>query len=341
MSTHVKNVRSLKANSHHIIFYQASRNTVRDSYFYDSQSHQQQSYGIGTYEGAFNLVENNILAHITTPTIIETGVGNVFAYNFSTDDLFFDGSWAQGSAYTHAPGSNFTLWEGNDGFGLTLDNYHGTAHFITAFRNRWNGKEPYNIQQTVPVHIYSWNRYNNIIGNVLGQPGYHTNYEKRAGVDTPNQGICWLSIYAIGWGGNCENPDSGIHPDNDGATLSTLFRWGNYDTVTNSARFVASEVPSGLPLYANPVPSTQTLPASLYLPGKPAWWGSTAPWPSIGPDVTGGNLPNLGGHAHKIPARQCYESTPTVNGIPNFNATRCYAGASGSLPETPSNLTVQ
>jgi hypothetical protein len=341
----VKNVRSIKAASHHVIFYQSSRNTIRDSYFFDSQTHKEQSYGIGNYEGASNLVENNIFVLIATPTINETDGGSVFAYNYSANDLFFDGTWAQGSAYTHSPGTNYVLWEGNDGFGLTMDNYHGTAHFITAFRNRWNGKEPLNLQQTVPVHIYSWNRYVNIIGNVLGEPGYHTNYQKRAGIDTSDVNRCFVSIYGLGWGGNCSDPTPGVHPDNDTAavsTVSTLFRWGNYDVVTGAPKWDKAEVPSGLAKYANAVPSDQTLPASLYLSGRPSWWG-TMPFPAIGPDVTGGDLVNLGGHAYRIPARKCFENVMGGKfgdtSPRTFNATKCYGTSTG--PAGPTGLQVR
>lgn len=29
-----------------------------------------------------------------------------------------------------------------------------------------------------------------------------------------------------------------------------------------------------------------TLPFSLYLGAKPAWWGDDVPWPAIGPDLS-------------------------------------------------------
>jgi len=117
-------------------------------------------------------------------------------------------------------------------------------------------------------------------------------------------------------------------------------RWGNYDTVTGTSRFVAGEVPSGLSLYANPVPADNTLPPSLYLSSKPLWWGST-PWPAIGPDVTGGNVSGAGGHVYKIPARVCYETVMGGTfgaGLLTFNANRCYAPA--GAPTAPTNLKI-
>jgi hypothetical protein len=143
------------------------------------------------------------------------------------------------------------------------------------------------------------------VGNVLGTAGYHTNYSSEAPNGTGS--TCHKSVFALGWGGNCSN--GGIIP-NDPLVAATIMRWGNYDTVTQSARFVASEVPSGLSKYANPVPGNQTLPASLYLSARPYWWPASTPWPAIGPDVTGGDDPNVAGHAYSIPAKTCYKSLP-------------------------------
>src|SRR6266571_2475923 len=79
---------------------------------------------------------------------------------------------------------------------------------------------------------------------------------------------------------------------------------------------------SGISPYGNSVPANQTLPASFYLSAKPSWWG-TMPWPAIGPDVTGGNIANVGGHAYKNPAQVCYES---VMGGPQGHITNLTAG---------------
>src|SRR5947207_14925320 len=107
------------------------------------------------------------------------------------------------------------------------------------------------------------------------------------------------SIYKHGWQGNA----SGVVPPTDTNVKRTLFRWGNWDSVTSTAdntngdqtgtRFVASEVPSGISNFSNPVASTQTLPASLYLFARPAWWPGSIPWPAVGPDVSGGNITNM------------------------------------------------
>jgi len=114
-------------------------------------------------------------------------------------------------------------------------------------------------------------------------------------------------------------------------------RWGNYDTVTATSRFDAADLPSGLTNFSNPVPASQVLPPSFYLSVKPSWWG-TMPWPAIGPDVAGGDIPGYAGHAYTIPARRCYENAAidSAYGSSNvriFDPEACF-GTAGSTPGT-------
>jgi len=91
--------------------------------------------------------------------------------------------------------------------------------------------------------------------------------------------------------------------------------------------------------FGNPVPANQVLPPSLYLSIRPSWWGSV-PWPAIGPDVAGGNIPGYGGHAHQIPARLCYESATIdpaygSSNVRIFDPAACYVTASPPSGTTP------
>jgi hypothetical protein len=340
----LKNVRSIKPGAKHVRWYLASHNTVRDSYFFDTQTSTNDAYGISSVESCDSLGENNIFQSIPNPIQHETGCGHVYAYNYSVNNDFGGPSndWAQCSDCNHTAGTNYILFESNDGFGMTLENYFGQAHFVTAFRNRYTGYQSGKASQTVPIHIYHYNRYENVIGNVLGTNGYHNTYQ----VDPTNfqsATQCNHAIFALGFGGNCE-PHS---DDPSRKTMSTLMRWGNYDTATATTRFQASEVPSGIGLYANPVPSTQTLPASLMYSSKPSFFGS-APWPAIGPDVTGGSEPGVGGHNQKIPARRCFEDvmggTFSDTSARSFNALLCYGDVIPTTPTTapaaPSGLRI-
>jgi len=351
----VKNVRSLNAHQKHVWMYQSVHTTVRDSYFYGTQSAASDSYGTDTFTGGDQLIENNIFEHIASPMLNEGAQGTVHAYNFAIDDYFTAGSqqndWQQASSYMHAIGNAFILWEGNTGIALTADDIHGSSHFITAFRNYWNGQDllggspPGGKQEsTNAIQLEAYNRFYNIVANVLGKSTYFTNYEvsPTGPTDSAASSVANHSIYNFGFSANV-----GTHGDfpNDTVLRSTLYRWANYDPVTGGVRKNASEVPSSLPKYAQPVPDNQPLPSSLYLSaGPPSRWATafgTPPWPATGPDVTGGDISDTGGHAYKIPAQLCYENTARVNGILNFNANNCYNdGPARGVPTAPQHLRI-
>jgi hypothetical protein len=361
----IKNVRStqfyapsatlLQYTQRHVRLYQATHITIRDSYFFGSISKDE--YGVNFWESGDNLIENNIFQRIGTPINHENAFGNVIAYNYTINNYWCGTTstsscdqWAQGSVYGHGSEEDHILIESNDGHGIEFENYFGQGFFITGFRNRLTGFETGNQNQTVPAFVYGLNRYENLIGNVLGTAGYHTTYQTNANGSPTN---CTFSVYSIGLGGNCTNGDGSSYPTDDPTTVSSLMRWGNWDVVTNAARWctgatspcTGSEVPSAIGTYANPVPANQSLPASFYLSAQPAFWGSQ-PWPAIGPDVTGGDVPNTGGHAYRIPARVCFENV--MGGSFNdsspdtFNANNCYQGGAAppSQPLPPSSLQV-
>jgi hypothetical protein len=297
-------------------------NEIRNNYFYGSGG-QSQSYGVEWYPGSDNLVENNIFQHVTSPMLVGTASGDVLAYNFAIDDLYNPGGggWMQPNYASHNGGDTMLLIEGNDGLGVGTDNIHGTHHFLTFFRNHFHG-DPNKTANTATMHLWRYSRFFNIVGNVLGRPGYYTTYETNLGTDD-------VDIYSFG------QPDSG--PSGDSRTRETALRWGNYDTVSARSLFDAAEVPSGLTNFANPVPASQVLPPSLYLSVKPNWWG-TMPWPAVGPDVAGGDISGYAGHAYRIPARRCYENAaidPAYGGsnVRIFDPEACYTTA-GSPPGT-------
>jgi hypothetical protein len=339
----IKNVRSLNANIHkHVWMYQSAHITVRDSYFYGSQG-ASESYGIDGVSSSDTLVENNICQHIAVCTINEGNSGWVFGYNFAIDNYYTAGGsapeWQQSDGYHHSVGDHMDLWEGNSGIAFTADAIHGSSFMLTLFRNYYNGRDTNKTVNTMAISIMSWNRYLNIVGNVLGTPSYHTIYTSATSGTSGSASNGAKSVFALGYSGGSGTQQSGIN--NDPLVKATLLRWGNYaacsgDSLCNSVRFDATEVPSGLSIYANPVPATQSLPASFYLNSKPAWWG-LMPWPATGPDVTGGNIANTGGHANKNPAQVCYENTSQTSGILNFNADNCY---SQNRPAPPTNVSV-
>jgi hypothetical protein len=332
----VKGIRSIGSARQHVWIYDSPRTVVRDSYFYGTKSAVSQSYGVEAFPSADSLVENNIFQKVTAPLMMNASCsGCVLAYNFSINDYYTGGpEWLMQQVHLHAGGLDNLLVEGNVGAGMYSDLFHGTHHFITAFRNRYDGFEKnggrITVSQTIPFPLWPFSRFYNIIGNVLGDMGLHTQYQLTSGSTSFSQ-----SIFILGTGAHAVADDANVP--------RTLMRWGNYDVVSGN-RFMAAEVPSGIANFANPVPPNQTLPASFYLSSRPAWWPVYTPWPGIGPDVTGGNILGVNGHAYTIPAQDCYAMrmlgpADGTGGVLSFNAATCYA-TTGTVPSAPQNLRI-
>jgi hypothetical protein len=318
----LRNIRSVRPRRAHVVYWHGAHITIRDSYFEEGQAHASQSYGVESFVSSDNLVENNIFHRVTSPLMVNgTCTGCVFGYNYSLDHVF-SGDFMIPGANPHEGGVDMVLFEGNDQNAFYSDNIHGTRHFVTLFRNYFSGWEPGKASDTNPVQIAAFGRYHNVVGNVLGRSGYHTNYTwNLSGADADK------SVFKLGEGRGTAN---------DPLVATTLLRWGNYDVATASTRFVASEVPSSIPLFPNAVPASETLPASFYRSARPAWFGES-PWPAIGPDVHGGDLSGVDGHAHRIPARACYDNgaKDSTGALTAFDGRRCYGEPVPSQPRPP------
>ena len=326
-----KGVRVLNASSrNHVWLYQCNHCEVRDSYFYGSANGAgSTSYGIEFAQTDGCKVENNIFQHETLPINVNgSDVGSVIAHNFSIDDNYTAGGagndWMQPTVTLHQAGIAMLLVEGNSGLGMNADDVHGSHHFITEFRNHWYGdiwNNPVKASNTTLIHLEAWTRFSNILGNVLGRSGYYTTY-------SVDQNTNDKAIITTG------DPDNS--PTKDARVKATGMFWGNYDTVTAATRWNASEVPSGITNFANPVPGNQNLPASFYLSSKPSFFGTT-PYPAVGPDVTGGNGP--AGHSYYIPAESCWynvmKGVVGSSGALAFDADGCYAASTGSSYVAP------
>ncbi len=343
----MKNIKSLYGHRNHVYVIQSSHVVIRDSFFFGVYSGGgEESYGIEPSESSDSLIENNIFDQISSPVIFDNVSGFVVGFNFSWDNVYNNPNFMQTSLPSHDAGNEMNLFEGNYLNALDADNQHGASPLTTVFRNWLPGNQPapFNkTQQTQSLGIDAINRAWNIIGNVLGTPGYHTNYEASPLTSSAN---CNTSIYGIGWGSvasGCGNPGpSAAAAGNDSTVVTSMMRWGNYDTVHASVQWNPSEVPtSGIKFVnANPVPGNHNLPDSMYMNGQPGWWGSM-PWPPIGPDVTGGQGP--GGFAYQTPAYACYATGSFTGAVLNFDANNCYGSSTVQPPAPPSglNATVQ
>jgi hypothetical protein len=350
----VHGIREIDANLNHVWLFQSSQDTIESSYFYGNHSGGGiESYGAESYMASNNLVQNNIFQQVTSPFMAGPTEGTVFAYNYALNDPSGASSIMSAMVWSTHDVDHYSLFEGNVGPGGRSDSTFANGNFDTYFRNRFLGADfadgANKTGYTYPLGLEFWNRYYNLIGNVLGTTGYHNTYESSPNTCGTNCPSTDTSIYVFGFPGAgeqaCSNPTY-CPPDN--MVANSVMRWGNYDVVTNSVRFLSSEVPSGISPYGNALPSSHTLPASFYLSGAPSWWSfpsgnGNTPWPAIGPDVTGGTGP--GGYSYANPAQNCYMN---VMGGPsngtgaalNFDATTCYTNQDPP-PLPPSDLTAQ
>ena len=108
----------------------------------------------------------------------------------------------------------------------------------------------------------SFDHRHRFVGNVMGRAGQMSGWVYESGdMDTP-------SIYKLGWDGQPPYPT-------DAKVTSTAVRHRNFDYVTNSVKW-------------DPSIQTRTLPNSLYLSGRPAFFdaGRGYTWPWVDPTGT-------------------------------------------------------
>jgi len=290
--------------------------------------------------------------------VVGNNYGSVYAFNYTIDSFFGNpAGYMAGALFNNHDFTGMNLFEGNDVNQVNSDNIHGTSNLATFFRNRirgWDsnsGSNPSNA--TWALNMMAYNRFSNLVGNVLGTAGVQTVYQELAAAGVAQCSSSSSDIFLFGWKTGCVNGGVGSIVD-DPLTGSSSVRWGNYDTVTSTSRFNCSEVdPAGSVPYsnANPCPSSQALPTSFYLNSRPSWWATawgTPAWPASGPDVTGGNASGANGHANNIPAQLCYTNSSIDSNYPGaadrgvlmFNANSCYTQQSTATPAPPTNVTI-
>ena len=257
------------------------RCVVRDSYVHDSRDENPggQAYGIviGTGSSA-SLIENNITINNNKPLVsISSGGGNVIAYNYVDNAVLWNSPGWQENAIddSHGAFTHHDLIEGNWTPNLGSDTTHGNSGWHVHFRNyassrNSSGSATGNIRA---VGLDAWTHDSAFVGNVLrGGNVYETNPSSRNGIP----------IYQLG-----NNFESNGNWDN-GYSKAHIWRDGNWDSV------------NGRTLWAS---GAKTLPPSLYLSGKPAFFGSRT-WPWVDP---------LSGTVGTLPAKARYDSgTPNV-----------------------------
>lgn len=242
-----------------LVFQKSYRNTIRSCKFHEgvpalpatgSQYHTSRAYGVYMNTASANLIENNQFYHLCMTTKMDGPTsGNVVAYNYITAMYFSPNmTWQSDMFSSHGGHTRANLFEGNLGVSSFIaDNIWGSHSHDVLFRNRitLDRTRP---QRAFDIGLYSMSANYSIIGNVLGDAGFETEYS------TAPSSINTLAIYAL-------------HP---AISASTLIH-ANWDSVTKGVTWNGTD--------------DHVLPSSLYLSSKPSWWGSL-PWPAIGPDVS-------------------------------------------------------
>ncbi len=267
-----KNVESTVWRGEGVAINSAFRVELRDSNIHDTSWPYPGGggYAISFANGSSEvLVENNIVHHANKVMVSRaSGAGSVIGYNYMDDGFIgYDLNWAEvGINGSHMVGSHHMLFEGNYSFNYDSDNTHGNAIYMTVFRNHLSG-----VRKSYPntssgnaraAGLMYGSWWHSFAGNVLGKPGGTIN------------------IWNLGY--DPQHWDQAADPK----VLSTVLREGNFDYVSNTVKWDTV---------------AQTLPSSLYLTSKPAFFGS-ATWPWVDP------LGNT--KLYTLPAKARFEGSP-------------------------------
>lgn len=250
--------------------WEAANYTFRHCYTHSPLYDVEQSqYGSNPMYSSFGLIEDCAWEGIATPINIDGGCTlTAIAYCYFKNDRVPppDTTFMGASIQSHYFGAMGNLTECNRGPGLNLDFIHGSSGtYHTSFRDRWLGvdpAEPLKNNNTYAVFVMGTNRYVNIVGGVMGT-NYAVNkdwFVNGADPSNPQQ-----TVYRVGHYGNNQTSGQGDSP-----TATTLWRDGNWDSVTSATVWDASD-------------SSHTLPASRVYATAPPF---TTRFPGIGSDLS-------------------------------------------------------
>ncbi len=290
----VKSIESDYAEGTAVGLYATYRSEIRDSYIHGTSNPNPGGGGYLTgvnYGASENLIENNILWKANKMIVMRaSGGGNVIGYNYMQDGYGDGYKQIQevGLNAGHYTTPHMELLEGNEAFNADGDSYWGNSIYITLFRNHLTAtranKGSFGLTDQQNKRAASLNHfqyYYNFVGNVLGSkdmkllPGQRPVYE----VTSPPEDSL-VPMWQLGYVG--EDPGQPF----DKKVAATIVRHGNFDYVSGKAAWLPA------------LPSR--LPPSLYLTGKPAFFG-TAAWPWVTPE-------NAVSPVATLPARARFEA---------------------------------
>ncbi len=306
-----KHIEISHGNAVNFLFKGAFRCVLRDSYLHETTDPNPggAGYGIGIDSySADNLVENNISWAFNKVMVMRSaGGGNVIAYNYMQDG--YGAGYATlpevGINASHMATSHHELFEGNESHNMSSDTTWGNTIYITALRNHLTGLRIAHAGLLASltdqgnrraIDINDGDKWFSFVGNVLGSSGMclncsmpggmtgQTSFKYEATTDSDQDAKMWQLFYA------------------DAPAQSTLLRMGNFDWATQTQKWPGF---GGIGTPDNPPSPLPTLPDSLYLSSKPAFFGSN-PWPWVVPAT---------GTTYTLPAKARFDAG-TPNSIP-------------------------
>jgi Pectate lyase superfamily protein len=280
--------------------------------------------------------------------------GEVLAYNYMAG-VQLAGTTYSGE-FTHNPaGQVYYLREGNVAAILQDDDTWTAHNFSSWFRNWARGyDEIVGYTNPNPVQMGCFSRFENMVGNVIGDPNNSDSYTNLIGNCLENLDTTLLSEASqLIWGNWMQCTGNSYCEVSGGA-------FAQNPTSSSLSTWPASQA------YANLTSPATSFPASFYMNSMTAhpsggtglsWWKTcnswttfpttcasytTPPMPPIGPDVTGG--PKMSGQVYNTPAYIAFQSLPTdpnySNGIREFDERVYQADGSVTVgPAPPSGLT--
>ena len=326
-----KNIESSASNGASFALEGSFRCELRDSYLHSTVDPNPGGGGYGLVFDAYSadcLAENNISWNFNKVMVMRSsGGGNVIAYNYMEDGYGagYPTIVEVGMNAAHMAGSHYELFEGNQAFNFDSDSYWGTQMYITVFRNHLTtlrrslpGVQTQltdsNNRRGVGLTINQW--WYSFVGNVIGYPnGYLQSpaigYAYPSAFSPQVQG----SVFQYEWLGGNFGGDASYTPmwqlgydgsnwytTQDAQVQARTLRDANFDYFTKSVRWHGIGG-TGVGATPNPVPS---LPNSLYLSSKPAFFGSN-PWPWVDGSSASNPIPGT------LPARARFDAnTPNV-----------------------------
>lgn len=288
MYSWVRNVESVYSEGDSVGLDRCFRCVVRDSYFHDSANPTPGGGGyllaLSTYT-ADSLVENSIFLGGNKVMVMRaSGGGNVIGYNYFDDGYIdYNRGWMEtGLNASHLACPHFELFEGNQAFNADGDDTWGGAVYITFFRNHLTGKRRSfdDVSNRRAIGLMYGHYYYSFVGNVLGTPDQDpAPFSGFAYEDTYPWESDPIGLWRIGYApGDWNAPP-------DPRVVGTLHRHANFDYATRSIMWASGW--------------SDTLPDSLYLASKPAFFGAYL-WPWV--DATGATK------LRTLPARARFEA---------------------------------